>query len=52
MLNRIFLGKSRVEDVDWWVCLYTGFTFLQNKLDPVTNKPSPGTPLGIYCGTD
>ena len=48
MLNRI--------KVEWkmWTggFAFSGFTYLQNKLDTVTNKPSPGTPLRIYCGTD
>jgi len=49
MLNRIKVG---------WKMWTGGFAFsrftlyLQNKLDTVTSKPSPGTPLRIYCGTD
>ena len=46
MLNRI--------KVEWkmWTggFAFSGFTYLQNKLDTVTNKPSPGTPLRIYLG--
>ena len=54
MLNRTLLAWVQVEWKMWTGGFaFSGFTlYLQNKLDTVTNKPSPGTPLRIYCGTD